>query len=124
MHKRIFVALLALLLLGSLSACASGESAQPRQDDGHAVMSADDSPTHTAVGTISTAPAPTWEEAQRVALAHAGLTAEEVTGLHTEQDYENGRAVFDVSFYRDGWEYDYEIDAETLEIISWEQDKD
>ena len=55
-------------------------------------------------------------EAEDIALRDAGVERTEF--LHTERGREDGRTVYDVEFYADGTEYDYEIDAETGAIIS------
>lgn len=65
----------------------------------------------------------TDEEAKARALAHAGLTKEQVTFLTCVPDYEDGRSIFETEFYTaDGREYDYEIDAVTGEIVSFDHD--
>ena len=64
----------------------------------------------------------TEEAAQQTALDHAGLTAEDVTFLHTHLDRDDGRLVYDVEFYSGSSEYDYEIDAQTGEIVSYDYD--
>ena len=60
----------------------------------------------------------TAEEAQNIALAHAGLTQDQVQYLRTEYEVDQGVPQFEVEFHYDGWEYDYEISAETGEILS------
>ena len=71
-------------------------------------------------------PAPagiTGEQAQEIALAHAGLTASQVTFVRSRLDYERGRQCYEVEFYTAGFtEYDYEIDASTGEILSYDFD--
>ena len=64
----------------------------------------------------------TKEEARQIALNHAGLTESQVTRLKTELDYDNGVPEYDVEFHFDGWEYDYEIDAQTGEILEWNKE--
>lgn len=65
----------------------------------------------------------TDKEAKTRALAHAGLTSEQVTFLKSELDFENGRKIYEVEFYTvDGKEYDYEIDASTGEVVSYDYD--
>lgn len=66
----------------------------------------------------------TIEEAQAAALAHAGFTADQVTRLHTEVDYENGLKEFEVEFRSGDWEYDYTLSAETLEILKHQKEYD
>lgn len=64
----------------------------------------------------------TRETAKDLALEHAGLTRKQVTHLQAEIDTEDGKSVYEVEFRYDGWEYHYEICAQTGEILSWERD--
>ena len=79
----------------------------------------------TATGSASTwpsTPAVTREEAETIALKHGGFTADQVTGIHTEYEIEHGTPIYDVEFHHGQWEYDYEIHAETGEILSFCKD--
>ena len=75
-----------------------------------------------------TAPAQTnrisKEEAEAIALKDAGFTADQVTHLHSEFDYDEGRPEYEVEFCKDGFEYDYEIHAETGVILHRDKDWD
>lgn len=51
------------------------------------------------------------QKAKEIALAHAGLKAENVTFEKAKLEYEDNRAVYDVEFYTNGAEYEYEIQA-------------
>ena len=68
----------------------------------------------------------TLEQAKQTALDHAGKTASQVTFVKAYQDFDDGRWVYDVEFIvRSGsgyLEYDYEIDASTGKIISYDYD--
>lgn len=78
------------------------------------------------ISTEATLPpaAHTIQEAESTALAHAGFTADQVTRLHTEVDYENGVKEFEVEFRSGDWEYDYTVSAETLEILKHQKEYD
>lgn len=78
------------------------------------------------ISTEATLPpaAHTIQEAEFTALAHAGFTADQVTRLHTEVDYENGVKEFEVEFRSGDWEYDYTVSAETLEILKHQKEYD
>lgn len=78
------------------------------------------------ISTEATLPpaAHTIREAESAALAHAGFTADQVTRLHTEVDYENGVKEFEVEFRSGDWEYDYTVSAETLEILKHQKEYD
>lgn len=68
----------------------------------------------------------TLEQAKQTALTHAGKTAAQVQFVKAQQDWENGRMVYEIEFVvRSGnsyTEYDYEIDAATGQILSYDYD--
>lgn len=76
--------------------------------------------THQTAGEL------TVEEAKTIALNHAGLTADAVTFVKAKQDYDDGRLVYEIEFVttsNNGYlEYDYEIDAATGNILSYDYD--
>ena len=57
------------------------------------------------------------EAAKNAALAHAGLTAGQVTMGEVDFDYEDGRMVYEIEFYAGGVEYEYDIDAATGAVV-------
>lgn len=62
----------------------------------------------------------TAEEAKAKALAHAGLSASQVTVTKAKLEWDDGKQVYDVEFYgSDRTEYEYEVDAETGEVIQY-----
>lgn len=62
------------------------------------------------------------EDAIQIALNHAGVTVDQVSFLYADFGYDDGRPEFDVDFHYDGWEYDYEIHAETGAIVRSERE--
>lgn len=66
----------------------------------------------------------TENEAQTIALEHAGLTESEVRALRCEFDYDDGRAEYEVDFRQGGLEYGYMIDASTGKILEYDQEYD
>lgn len=64
----------------------------------------------------------TEDEAKSAALNHAGLTEAQVSKLHTELEYEDGRYVCEVEFIYSGYEYHYEIDAESGAVLEFEKE--
>ena len=57
------------------------------------------------------------EVAKNAALAHAGLTADQVTVSKVDFDVEDGRMVYEVEFWANNVEYEYDVDATTGEIV-------
>ena len=79
-------------------------------------------------GSSSTTPPGTYigeAAAKSKALAHAGLQSSQVTFVRCTLDRDDGRMVYDVEFYTTDYkEYDYEIDAITGAILSYDYDAD
>ena len=60
------------------------------------------------------------DAAVAAALKHARLARSAVTRLEVELDYEDGRRIYEVEFYSGNKEYEYEIDAYSGTILSFE----
>lgn len=63
------------------------------------------------------------EAVASIALSHAGLTKEQVTGLRVVFDPDDGVAEFDVKFIYDNVKYEYELHGYTGLILSRELDR-
>ncbi len=61
-------------------------------------------------------------EAKDIALEDADLREKDVTFVRTGADYDDGRKVYEIEFYTNKGEYDYEIDAETGKILDFDYD--
>ena len=67
----------------------------------------------------------TQEEALTKALSHAKLKREQLDFVkNIEMDFEHGRKVYEIRFYQGGFEYEYDVDAETGSILKFERDYD
>ena len=62
------------------------------------------------------------ERAREIALEHAGFAADDVTVVHEGRTTEYDRLMHEVEFYTGTREYDYTIDAETGEIVAFDED--
>ena len=62
------------------------------------------------------------ERAKEIALSHAGLSADQVTFVKVKMDFDDGIQKYEIEFYYNYREYSYEIDANTGNILSYEQD--
>ena len=60
-------------------------------------------------------------KAKSIALKDAGVKESEIYDFEIELDRDNGTLHYDVSFEKDGRDYDYEINAKTGKIISVEK---
>ena len=63
------------------------------------------------------------EAAKETALKHAGVSASDATFVEAEYDYDDGRMVYEVEFHVKGTEYDYEIDAQTGEVVKYKTEQ-
>lgn len=61
------------------------------------------------------------EKAREIALNHAGLSNNQVTFSKVELDVDYGFATYEIEFYYNYFEYDYEINAVTGEILKYER---
>ena len=62
------------------------------------------------------------DKAKEIALAHAGLSADQVTFVQASMDFDYGIQKYDIEFYCNGKEYDYEINASNGQIIQYDYD--
>lgn len=133
--------LLAVLSFAILSGCAAQAPAAPAnisspaqdtviipetpvpQTPAPTVPPATEAPTIPAAAPTE-ASLITKEEAIAIALNDAGFTADQVTRLRTEFDRDDGQPEYEVDFHQGGFEYDYEIHAETGVILSKDKDRE
>ena len=122
----VLIAALALSGCGSYTAAAQhGTSKEPGSRQSNEAQAV--TPGSAAPAPVKPAdPAPsarlTGAEAEAAALKHAGFAAEQVTGLRSEYDFDDGAAHYDVEFRVGQWEYEYEIHAVTGGVLSFEKD--
>ncbi len=64
------------------------------------------------------------DKALEIALAKAGLTKSQISNYIVEFECDDGVITYDVEFYRNSTEYEFEIDATTGSIIEYETDGD
>ena len=125
MRKHTILTTAALTLaLGLLAGCGG---TQATTQNGSSQLSPLAAPGNQVLAGVagtsnSTGDALTAEQAKQIALEDAGLSADAVTFVKAGQEYDDGRLVYEFEFYQGATEYDYEIDAATGEIRSFDQD--
>ena len=62
------------------------------------------------------------DKAKEIALKHANLSSDKVTFIKSEYEVDNGVEKYNIDFNYNNKEYNYEIDVNTNEIISYEID--
>ena len=107
MKIRMFAVLLvAVLCLSAMTGCAFGKPAKEKLET-----------------SLSEEVMPA-ERAEDIAYTHAKVEPTEVTGLHTEMDADDGYYKYEIEFWYNGVEYEYEIHAVTGEILFWDKEID
>lgn len=64
----------------------------------------------------------TEQQALDAALSHAGVKESDLTSKRIKKEWENGEEVYDVEFYANGTEYDYEISTADGRIVKSDQE--
>ena len=65
------------------------------------------------------------EEAIANALAHVKLNEDQVDFIKkVELDYEHGRKIYEIEFFNDGFEFEFDIDAETGRVLKFKKERD
>ncbi len=62
----------------------------------------------------------TLDQAKEIALKHANLSGNQVTFTKVDQEFDDGIEKYDIKFYFDNKEYEYDINANTGEIVSFD----
>lgn len=92
-----------------------------------------DSATYTAVLTtqdqyIASTPSAsnyiTAEQAKSAALKHAGVNASDAIFVKAGLDWDDGKVHYEVEFYAGNTEYDYDIDATSGAVLSYDREWD
>jgi len=108
-----------LLLTALLLAGCGAPMEQAAQSAGNVAEAA--APNQSAAKK-STGERVTKDQAVEIALKHAGFKPEQVKYLRAEYEIDDGVPQYEVQFHQDRWEYDYEINADTGDIMSWDRD--
>ncbi len=125
--KKLSALILTLVFVLTLSACGASVSDNMDQnkssDLSNQLMT---NPQHGAVsGNVSVAgEAISRERAIEIALDHAKLQEKDVINLTADLDREYGISEWEVEFDKDGFEYSYDINASTGEIIKSDKERD
>ncbi len=62
-------------------------------------------------------------KAEEIVLADAGLKPEEVKRMIIKSDYDDGQQIYELDFYTEDTEYEYDVDAKSGKILKYESEK-
>lgn len=128
--KIMFLLTASVLSIGIMTGC-SGNSGNTQADDNNNVITQTENQNVADDGSAATTAAAnsgtgskyiSEEEASSIALAQVdGATEDE---LRINKDNDDNRNIYEVSILHDGVEYDFEIDAQTGDILSQSSERD
>lgn len=135
--KKTFILALALTLSLLLTACGGamdnvtsdaksmGDSViSGAENAADKVTSGAESATKNGEKSMNLMAGITANDAKAAALRHAGLDESQVRDVDIDLDRDNGTLIYEVDFNSGNTEYDYDINAETGEVISADKSKD
>ncbi|WP_346699009.1 PepSY domain-containing protein [Catenibacillus scindens] len=105
--------------LAETTAPSASETTAPAQTQSNTATAVSDTSSGTTSGT-----GVTEEQAKATALADAGVNEADVTRIRVRKDRDDGRNIYEVEFYVEREEYDYDIDADSGQIVSKDFDID
>ena len=65
----------------------------------------------------------TKDEAKKIALDKAGVTAAEATFTKARLDYDDGREEYEFEFFANGREFDVDVDANTGRVVKFDVER-
>ena len=133
--KKLLGILLIFVLVFSLSACdnkggrsdnnSSGKATPPSSAENINNKTTPAADTTTSdTGSVASQEYISRDRAIELALSHAGLQKADVYDLDAELDREYGGVFWEVDFENGGYDYSYEINAVTEEIVRHQKERD
>ncbi len=133
MKKIILVISVLVICIGIFAACTKaansnaatnnaqqGTQAQTQAQTDAARQESTSSGTNSTISMATTQEKITVEQAKEIALKHAGATEDEIKFFKSTLEFDDGKTEYEIEFYFNNVEYNYDIDAFTGEIISYE----
>lgn len=122
--KKILSLILSLGFILTLSACDMNMGSTASGDKSDISLSSQQGFLPNNISSDVGSKLLTREEAINIALKHAGFKESEVANLTAELDSEMVRSEWEVDFDKDNFEYSYDINATTGEIIKNDKEID
>ena len=112
--KKLSLAVIIITVSISLAGCTNSGRASNGNENNTESTTKNNNENNT--GDIS------LDKAKEIALSHAGLSNEQVTFVQAKKDFDDGIQKYEIEFYCNGKEYDYEINASNGQIIQYDHD--
>ncbi len=112
--KKLSLAAIIITVSISLAGCTNSGGASNGNENNSKSSTQNNNVNNT--GDIS------LDKAKEIALSHAGLSNDQVTFVQANKDFDDGIQKYEIEFYCNGKEYDYEINASNGQIIKYDYD--
>lgn len=118
--KKLSISLIIIIISISLVSCTnsdmtnSGGKNPPNTQNSNKVITPNNNLDNTSNISL--------EKAKEIALEHAGLSSDKVTFFKANKEFDDGIQKYEIEFYSNGKEYDYEINAYNGQIIKYDYD--
>lgn len=112
--KKLSLAVIIITVSISLAGCTNSGRASNGNENNTESTTKNNNENNT--GDIS------LDKAKEIALSHAGLSNDQVTFVQAKKDFDDGIQKYEIEFYCNGKEYDYEINASNGQIIQYDHD--
>ena len=112
--KKLSLAVIIITVRISLAGCTNSGRASNGNENNTESTTKNNNENNT--GDIS------LDKAKEIALSHAGLSNDQVTFVQAKKDFDDGIQKYEIEFYCNGKEYDYEINASNGQIIQYDHD--
>ena len=120
--KKLSLAAIIVTVSISLVACTNSGTASNGNQNNTESGTQNSNESNAENNTVNNTGEISLDKAKEIALSHAGLASNQVTFQRTELDFDDGIQKYEIEFYYNYREYSYEIDANTGNILSYEQD--
>lgn len=125
MKKILFIILMISISVISVTGCTNTDDT-PSSTADEAVSPETVSPADSEIPQVNETTTSmeiiSVDKAKEIALTHAGLAETDVTFVKAGLETDDGRQEYEVEFYSGNTEYDYDIDAFTGDILSYDSD--
>ena len=128
--KKLWFIFSLMLVLIAFTGCALVQTLDRAEDHAEAFVEGQEDKAEQLLESVvetmqvsTSMEAVTKEQAEDIALEYAGFSREQVSGLRTEYEIDDGISQYSVEFRGDGWEFEFEIHEKTGKILSFDKDR-
>lgn len=130
MKKKVFVfagvlCMTAMFMVGcgSQTPAANQEASEPNAQTQSSSAQSETAPESAAPQTVQSTSENAEAAAKAAALKDAGIDEKDVLAISIHKEYDDGRMLYEGEIIYGNTDYDFEIDAQTGDILEWSEGK-